>query len=52
MNNSGTLVAIDKAKKKMKVLEENLAKAGCTFALVYSYDSSKAAQSSPSENLI
>jgi len=44
MQNSGVLIALDKAKKKMDTLKFNLLKSGCTIAQVYCQDASKSVQ--------
>ncbi|KAF6021408.1 NSUN6 [Bugula neritina] len=44
MQNSGVLIALDKAKKKMDTLKSNLLKSGCTIAQVYCQDASKSVQ--------
>ncbi|XP_067937869.1 tRNA (cytosine(72)-C(5))-methyltransferase NSUN6-like [Watersipora subatra] len=41
MQATGTLIAIDKAKKKMDVLKNNLSASGCHFAQAFCYDSAK-----------
>lgn len=44
MQNSGVLIALDKAKKKIDTIRENLSQAGCTSPFFYGFDSTKAAE--------
>jgi len=52
MQNSGVLIALDKAKKKMDTLKSNLLKSGCTIAQVYCQDASKSVQDGSSNGCI
>ena len=51
MRNSGILIALDKAKKKIDTIKKNLDQAGCTIAQVYGFDSTKAVLGSATENV-
>ena len=51
MHNSGVLIALDKAKKKIDIINKNLDQAGCTIAQVYGFDSTKAVLDSATENV-
>lgn len=50
MRNQGILIALDKAKKKIDRIKENLKRTGCTIAQVYAYDSISAVKEASIES--